>query len=120
MTHKQAVEIIRDATESCILVMERGHPISSRSSLKSSRSSAGSIGQSSTNESIEPEVVAETLAKPDIHVVETGTSSENTERRSPVESENQDKPYPFVKDGIYISFTYDFIFIFYFFCLQLQ
>lgn len=96
VTHKQAVEIIRDATESCLLVMERGHSLSSRSSVKSSRSSAGSTGQPGTKDmtdmNISPPVADQML-----------TTNSNTDSMdgsgtgsNVSETDSKSKAYPFV------------------------
>lgn len=99
MTHKQAVEIIRDATESCLLVMERGHSLSSRSSVKSSRSSAGSAGQPGTKDmtdvNVSPPVADQVFRTNSNADTEDGSGTGSNAS----ETESKSKPYPFVDKG---------------------
>ncbi|XP_076073752.1 tyrosine-protein phosphatase non-receptor type 13-like isoform X3 [Mytilus galloprovincialis] len=96
VTHKQAVEIIRDATESCLLVMERGHSLSSRSSVKSSRSSAGSTGQPGTKDmtdvNVSPPVADQVFRTNSNADTEDGSGTGSNAS----ETESKSKPYPFV------------------------
>ena len=101
VTHRQAVEIINDAPKTCMLIIQRGVSLSSRSSRKSSRSSPGSVGQ--------PFLMTLTKDGPDTHLSPVNTATSNVQSstvsaddeassRSGIVGVPTDKPYPFVDD----------------------
>lgn len=99
VTHRQAVEIIKDATESCLLIMERGYSLSTTGSAKSSRSSPASVGKPSSSSSPNGDLSPVNTAVLDVQSLVTSTDheplSKDGARKSP-NTDGKDVPYPFV------------------------
>lgn len=102
VTHQQAVEIIKDAPKTCMLIIQRGVSLSFKSSRKSSRSSPGSVGQPSpmtlTKDGSDTHLSLVNTATSD---VQSSTVSANDEASSGSGTVGvpTDQPYPFVDDG---------------------
>lgn len=100
VTHRLAVEIIWDAPETCLLIIQRGVSLSSRSSLKSSRSSPGSVGQPSplTKDGPDTNLLPVNTATSDVQS-STVSADDEASSGSGTVGIPKDKPYPFVDDG---------------------